>query len=171
MLMKDLSDYCDRNKVREILNYAKTASRRDYLILKVLWESGMRVSELAALTPRDLEPQNHAIVSRNGKGNKAQRVYVDYKTGTMAMLYKYISAMKIPEDAPIFGMKTNQLRNIVKKYGLHAGVNMHPHSFRHSFAINIVRQGTDLRRVQQLLGHTNLNTTAVYLQFKDADIK
>ena len=169
--MKDLSDYCDRNKVREILNYAKTASRRDYLILKVLWESGMRVSELAALTPRDLEPQNHAIVSRNGKGNKAQRVYVDYKTGTMAMLYKYISAMKIPEDAPIFGMKTNQLRNIVKKYGLHAGVNMHPHSFRHSFAINIVRQGTDLRRVQQLLGHTNLNTTAVYLQFKDADIK
>ena len=80
MLMKDLSDYCDRDKVREILNYAKTANQRDYLILKVLWESGMRVSELAALTPRDLEPQNHAIVIRNGKGNKSRRVYVDYKT-------------------------------------------------------------------------------------------
>ena len=169
--MKDLSDYCDRDKVREILNYAKTASRRDYLILKVLWESGMRVSELAALTPRDLEPQNHAIIIRNGKGNKARRVYVDYKTDTMAMLCEWILTMKVPEDEPIFGVKTNQLRNIVKKYGLHADVNIHPHSFRHSFAINMVRQGTDLRRVQQLLGHTNLNTTAVYLQFKDADMR
>ena len=171
MLMKDLSDYFDRDKVREILNYAKTASRRDYLILKVLWESGMRVSELAALTPGDLEPQNHAIVIRNGKGNKSRRVYVDYKTETMKTLCRYVSATKVSEDVPIFGVKTNQIRNIVKKYGNMAGVDIHPHSFRHSFAINMVRQGTDLRRVQQLLGHTNLNTTAVYLQFKDADMR
>jgi site-specific recombinase XerD len=171
MLMKDLSDYCDRDKVCEILNYANTASRRDYLILKVLWESSMRVSELAALRPRDLEPQNHAIVIRNGKGSKSRRVYVDYKTGAMNTLCKYISAMKIPEEMPIFGVKTNQIRNIVKKYGNMADVDIHPHSFRHSFAINMVRQGTDLRRVQQLLGHANLNTTQVYLQFKDEDLR
>jgi site-specific recombinase XerD len=79
--------------------------------------------------------------------------------------------MKVREDMSIFGIKTNQIRNIVKRYGNMANVDIHPHSFRHSFAINMVRQGTDLRRVQQLLGHTNLNTTAVYLQFKDADIR
>ena len=79
--------------------------------------------------------------------------------------------MKVPEETPIFNVKTNQIRNIVKKYGNMANVDIHPHSFRHSFAINMVRQGTDLRRVQQLLGHTNLNTTAVYLQFKDADMR
>jgi len=60
---------------------------------------------------------------------------------------------------------------IVKKYGKMIGVDIHPHTFRHSFAIHLVRSGLDLRRVQQLLGHSNLNTTQVYLQFKDEDLR
>ncbi|MGZ4847998.1 MAG: tyrosine-type recombinase/integrase [Halobacteriota archaeon] len=45
-----------------------------------------------------------------------------------------------------------------------------PHTFRHSFAINSVRHGVDIRRLQQVLGHTSMNTTAVYLQFNDKDL-
>ncbi|MGB8311758.1 MAG: tyrosine-type recombinase/integrase [Halobacteriota archaeon] len=61
--------------------------------------------------------------------------------------------------------------NIVKKYGRMIGMDIHPHTFRHSFAIHLVRFGLDLRRVQQLLGHSNLNTTQVYLQFNDQDLR
>ena len=106
---------CKKEKVHEILRYAEACSLRDYLILRVLWESGLRVSELAALTPRDLEPHNQVINVINGKGNKSRRAYVD--SGTMDLLCSYILRADIPDDCGIFGVKTNQMRNIVKRYG------------------------------------------------------
>ena len=63
-----------------------------------------------------------------------------------------------------------QAWNIIKKYGHMINVEIHPHTFRHSFVIHLVRSGIDLWRLQQLLGHSNLNTTQTYLQFKDEDL-
>jgi integrase/recombinase XerC len=63
------------------------------------------------------------------------------------------------------------MRNIVKRYGSIIGKDVHPHTFRHSYAIHCVRHGWDIRRLQQVLGHASLNVTAVYLQFNDQDIK
>jgi integrase/recombinase XerD len=63
-------------------------------------------------------------------------------------------------------MKTDTLRV------LHSGyLFIHPRTFRHSFAINSVRHGVDIRRLQQVLGHSNINTMAVYLQFNDKDVQ
>ncbi len=167
--MKDIKAYCEKEKIHEILRYAEACSVRDYLILRVLWESGLRVSELAALTPGDLEPHNQVINVINGKGNKSRRAYVD--SGSMDLLCSYILSAEIAEDCVIFGVKTNQMRNIVKRYGTLAGIDIHPHTFRHSFAIHLVRSGVDIRRLQLLLGHSNLNTTQVYLQFRDQDLR
>jgi site-specific recombinase XerD len=71
----------------------------------------------------------------------------------------------------LFPLKRRQLYNIIRKYGALAGVTVHPHTLRHSFAINLVRHNTDIRRVQMLLGHSSLNVTSVYLQFKESELK
>jgi len=138
--------YCEKEKVHEILRYAEACSLRDYLILRVLLESGSRVSELAALTPGDLEPHNQVINVINGKGNESRRAYID--SSTMDLLCSYISHTQTPDNCTIFGIKTNQMRNIVKRYGALVGINIHPHTFRHSFAIHLIRNGVDLRRLQ-----------------------
>lgn len=152
-----------------MLDAAMIANHRDYLMLQVLWRTGVRVSELANIRPRDIEWPNQVVNITKGKGGKQRRVLLDEKT--VQMLSNYVSSQNIGEEQPVFDLKRRQIGNIVKKYGKMIGVDVHPHTLRHSFAIHLVRSGMDLRRVQLLLGHSSLNMTQIYLQFKDDDIR
>jgi site-specific recombinase XerD len=167
--MKHLSDYLEPEQVHAMLDAAKMSSQRDYLIIKTLWETGMRASELLALTPADIERKHEVITITNGKGGKERRVLV--KSETVKELFSYASQNSLGNEAKLFHLKRRQLYNIIRKYGALAGVAVHPHTLRHSFAINLVRHNTDIRRVQMLLGHSSLNVTSVYLQFKESDLK
>jgi len=167
--MKHLSDYLEPEQVHAMLDAARVSGPRDYLIIKTLWETGMRASELLALTPSDIEQKHEVITITNGKGGKERRVLV--KSETVEGLFSYASQKGIGDGAKLFPLKRRQLYNIIKKYGALAGVTVHPHTLRHSFAINLVRHNTDIRRVQMLLGHSSLNVTSVYLQFKESDLR
>jgi integrase/recombinase XerD len=167
--VKNITDYLPKDQVDKLLEVAYTSNYRDYLIIRVLWRTGVRVSELLNIAPRDIEWANNVVNVVKGKGGKQRRVLLDNET--LKMLSEHISAQNIPEYQPIFGIKTVQVERIVKKYGKIIGVNIHPHTFRHSFAIHLVRNGMDLRRLQLLLGHSSLSVTQVYLQFKDQDIR
>ena len=164
----DIKHYLEPEQINAILEHAKTCSSRDYLILRLLWRSGMRVSELLALTPSDLEPYNQVLNITKAKGKKQRRVVVD--PPMFAMLSTYISETEIPEEQPIFGFSSVHIWRLCRKYGKMIGVDVHPHMFRHSYAIHLIRNGVDLRRLQQLLGHSNIQTTTIYLQFKDSDL-
>jgi integrase/recombinase XerD len=134
-----------------------------------MWRTGVRVSEVINVTPKDIEYKNGVVNIRKAKGGRQRRVPLDQDT--LKMLSDYVLALNIPEDAPVFPIQRNRVFSIVKKYGNMRGVNIHPHTLRHSFAINMVRGGTDLRRVQLMLGHTSLSITQVYLQFNDNDLR
>jgi len=164
-----IPDYLEQEQVEEILQAAETSSTRDYLLLRFMWRTGVRVSEVINVTPNDIEFKNRAVNIRKAKGGRQRRVYLD--EDTLKMLSEYILALDTPEDSPIFPISRVQVFYIVKKYGNMVGVKIHPHTLRHSFAINMVRQGTDLRRLQLMLGHSSLSITQVYLQFNDNDIR
>jgi len=152
-----------------MLHAAETCSTRDYLLLRFMWRTGVRVSEVISVTPKDIEFKNGVVNIRKAKGGRQRRVPLD--PDTLKMLSDYVLALNIPDDQPIFPIQRNRVFNIVKKYGNMVAAKIHPHTLRHSFAIHLVRSGTDLRRVQLMLGHTSLSITQVYLQFNDNDLR
>ena len=167
--MKNITDYLDRDQVNAMLDAAAIANHRDFLLIQVLWRTGVRVSELINIRPRDVEWSNQVINITKAKRGKQRRVLLN--ESTLKMLSDYVLAQKIQEDRPIFGLTRRHIGRIVKKYGNAIGARVHPHTLRHSFAIHLVRSGMDLRRLQLLLGHSSLNMTQIYLQFKDDDIR
>ncbi|MGB8310891.1 MAG: tyrosine-type recombinase/integrase [Halobacteriota archaeon] len=169
--MKNITDYMEKEQVQTLLDYAQACSSWDYLMLRILWRTGMRISELLSIRPQDLEAHNQVVNITKAKGNKQRRVMLD--TETFAMLSTYISNTNIPVSRPVFAFSSVWAWKLVKKYARMAGLSdtIHPHTLRHSYAVRMVRSGTDMRSVQLLLGHSNLNTTQVYLQFKDEDLR
>ncbi|MGZ4852096.1 MAG: tyrosine-type recombinase/integrase [Halobacteriota archaeon] len=173
--MKDIEDYLEPAEVEVMLDAARTRSSRDYLIMKVLWQTGIRVNELLHIRPKDLDYQANQVLVVEAK-NKKQR-FVPLKPATLAELRTYIEEHGIAAGGPLFQNRQGKaytkqyIRKIVSRYGALVNKPVHPHTFRHSFAINMVRHGCDLQRLKLCLGHSNINTTSVYLRFNTADLQ
>ena len=138
--------------------------RRNHLILTLLWQTGIRASEITHLRKNDI--QNDHLLIRQGKGGK-DRV-IPLKQETRNLLLVYSDQMKA--DQKLFQIERRQLVNIIKKYRIE-GYEMHPHTFRHSFAVNCLQSGMNIRSLQKILGHNSLGTTQVYLDIVGEDIK
>jgi site-specific recombinase XerD len=167
--MKDIENYLEKPQIDAMLEAALACNIRDYLLIILLWRTGIRVDELLHIRPRDLEYHTNMVRIVKAKRNKQRRVPLDPQT--LAQLREYINENAIDALSPIFPVTRQWARAIVKRYGRLIERDVHPHTFRHSFAINCVRQNWDIRRLQQVLGHSSMATTAIYLRFNDADIQ
>ena len=120
--------------------------------------TGLRRSELASIRVGDIDTVNGRL-QVIGKGNKKRTIPL-LKSITKK-LEKYCQD-KAPYES-LFGLKpaciSNQIRMIVKK----AGVDLHTHSLRHYFGTRLVEKGANIRAVQELMGHSSLSTTQVYV--------
>src|SRR5450756_1758945 len=99
-LVKDITDYLEKEQVDTVLEAAHQCSARDYLMLRVLWRTGVRVNELLTITPRDIESNNSVVNITKAKGGKQRRVHLDAET--IKMLSEYVSAQQLRDDRPIF---------------------------------------------------------------------
>ncbi len=141
---------------------------RDALIILMLAFTGVRRSELLNLRPSDIV--GGFIRIRGGKGDKDRVIPVaDDLTTPLAC---YVKNEHINPRARFFSIHARQLYNIVKKYALAAGVDdLSPHGLRHYFATTLVECGAQVRAVQELLGHSNISTTAIYLDLIPSHLK
>ena len=143
---------------------------RDHCILELFYSSGLRLSELAALTI-DSFGDNFQQVRVSGKGSKERILPVGAKA--KEAIHQWLSvrvALQKNDDSSLFLSKNGdrlshrQIQNRVKQFAREAGIpsSLHPHMLRHSFASHMLESSGDLRAVQELLGHSDISTTQVY---------
>jgi integrase/recombinase XerC len=145
-------------------------ARRDHAIMELLYGCGLRLSELTSLDLASLDWQQQ-IVTVTGKGNKQRRVPFGKKAAAALQLWlKERSLLLKREQSALFLSKNGErisnrsVQQRLKKWAFKQGLNSnaYPHMLRHSFASHILESSSDLRAVQELLGHANLSTTQIY---------
>lgn len=159
---------------------------RDRAILELLFSTGLRVSELCALSQEDVDLSRDEFSVR-GKGDKVRVVFVS--DAAKDAIRNYLKARKDFDDAMFIqygkNAKATQVKNedlrltprsvqrIMKKYATLAGITrkVTPHVIRHGFATDLLSNGADLRSVQALLGHANIATTQVYTHVTDKHLR
>ncbi|MEE8618624.1 MAG: site-specific integrase [Dehalococcoidales bacterium] len=170
---KSLPQYVEPNDIEHLIdiirhkNTHKRTVERDVLLVRFATLTGLRRSELAHLTVGDIHIKQKVVIVRKGKGNK-DRV-VPLVSSLCTTLTEYTRDMK-PIDS-VFGLTERSITDKISTWSKKAGLNLHPHSFRHFFAEQLLDKGVPLTVVSDLLGHENLQTTSSYLGLKPGALR
>src|SRR3989344_3862994 len=162
------------------------SGKRDSAILNLFFSTGLRLAELRSLNRKDLN-FNTREISVRGKRSKLRVVFLsdvavsalkDYLEIRLDHLHPLFirdhgKALNMLPPGEDFRLSRISIYNIVKKYALQAGIVTDPstHTLRHSFATDLLRNGADLRSVQELLGHKDLSTTQIYTHVTNTQLK
>jgi len=165
---------------REPFTMPRSSAQRDKAITLLLLDTGIRASELCRLTVQDVDLQSGAITIRPYlSGIKSRPRVIPIGNVAKKFLWRYLTSRNTEyrgnelffsrEGHPL---NRNSLMLILRRLGERAGVpNVHPHRFRHTFAIQYLRNGGDVFTLQRILGHTTLHMVQHYLAIADTDMQ
>jgi integrase/recombinase XerD len=177
---------CDvtRNwRTRNTIASHRPTADRDRAIILTLVDTGIRAEELCTLTLADLNMNTNAMTIR-GKGagrDKKERLVYFGKTCSKALFQYLMPRLGQPgkDNGPLFlnslsivdrSLNRDSLYRLVQEIGARAGIkDVHPHRFRHTFAITYLRNGGDVITLQSLLGHSDLEMVKRYAQIAQSD--
>lgn len=178
-LRKSLPKYLTLDQSAALLQaVAGPNERRDYAILMLFLNCGIRRSELVGLNIADVYEDRIRVV---GKGNKERFVY--FGSGCRKAIDAYLPERNkkvLTDNKALFGSRDNNrisvsaVHRLVKKYLLMAGLdadNFSAHKLRHTAATMMLSGGVDVKTVQEVLGHENLNTTQIYTHIENTELK
>ena len=172
-------------RLLDAIDTQSTQGLRDRAIVELLFSSGLRVSELTNLN-RDHINLNRGEFMVRGKGQKDRPVFVSpeapewlarYLTTrtdqAVPLFIRYSGSKTGDEKGESFRLTPRSVQRILQRYAQQAGITKHvsPHTLRHSFATDLLMNGADLRSVQSMLGHSNIQTTQVYTHVTDPHLR
>ena len=161
---KKLPKVISKEKIKQMLDECENLKHK--LIIQFLYSSGIRLSELLNLKREDIDLDRNIINIRSGKGKK-DRITI-LSNSIKKDLLKYYSKQEFKTKYIFEGRKgkysKKSVQKILERVGKKNKIRVHPHMLRHSFATHLLEQGTDIRHIQKLLGHSDISTTEIYTQ-------
>ncbi|MDG1237358.1 MAG: tyrosine-type recombinase/integrase [Flavobacteriales bacterium] len=170
---KKLPTILSKNEIQ--LLFSNTHNLKHLTILAVIYSCGLRISELINISLNDIDNNRMIIHIRKGKGNKDRQVQLTNQV--LELLRKYYKKY-LPVNYLIVGQNggkysTTSIQKIIKKSALKARIykKVTPHTLRHSFATHLLENGTDIRFIQKILGHSDIKTTQIYTHVSNTHLK
>jgi site-specific recombinase XerD len=165
-------DILSIEEMQKIIDCTQNLKHRAIIIL--MYSCALRVSEVINLKINDIDSKNKKLNIRSSKGMIDRVVMLDNKLlETLRFYWKtYQTKEYVFEGSKGGKYSTNSIQNIIKTKAKLAGINkrISSHSMRHSCLTQLIKNGVDLRRVQKIAGHKNINTTANYIKIIDSDV-
>lgn len=155
----------------------RPTARRDTALLMVMLDTGLRIGEVCRLQVRDVDVERgQLLVAPYGTGRKTKRRVVYLGRQALRAVWRHVSDLP-PEPAGLLfttsagkALTATAVDHLLRNLGDAAGVaHVHPHRFRHTFAVEYLRNGGDVFTLQRLLGHSSLEMVRRYLALADAD--
>lgn len=167
--------YEDMRKVIDSIDTEDALGLRNKMIIELLYATGIRVSELKNIKINDINFSDNSIKVM-GKGSKERIVF--FNNHSLKAINDYLNARQFISEYLVLNNKGKQItvrgieliiKNIIDKACLKVKVS--PHTFRHTFATHMLKNGCPLKSVQELLGHVSLSSTEIYTHITDDYIK
>ena len=171
------------NEVALLLDQPKNVNlkgTRDKAMLEFAYATGMRVTEIISLNVEDINLESGYATCRNGKkertvpiGNMSLKALKDYRVNARNTMIKDENEKALFVNVNGERLTRQGFWKIIKYYKEQAHIekDITPHVLRHSFATHLLQNGADLKSIQTMLGHSDILSTQVYMQFQDESLK
>lgn len=162
-----------KDEIKRLLSAIK--NKKHQLIIKLYYSSGLRLSEAINLKQKNIDFDEKVIWIRDGKGGKDRMTIL---SESLCKELKEFCQYKNKDDFIFLNkygdpMSARSIQKIVEKAKIDAKLqkDVHIHTLRHSFATHLLEAGIDIRKIQELLGHSDLSTTQIYTKVSNEELK
>lgn len=170
---KKLPTVLSKSEVKDLIEAAKNPKHK--LLIKLLYASGLRVSEAVYLRVKDIDLEEKMILVKRGKGKKDRNTIIS--AGLVKDIQRYLKKRKSESeflfDTCTGNMSIRMAQKAVKQAAKRADIQkpVFCHALRSSFATHLLEAGTDIRLIQEMLGHSSLETTQRYTKVSTEQLK
>ena len=166
----------EQNLLLEMPNRKAPTGMRNYALMTIYLNLGLRVSEALNLEVDDIDWNSGKLVVRSGKGNRDRVLWLSDRDLKTLQRWRAMRKCKSPYlFCTLAGgqLSDRYVREFVRRYAKKAGIkkNVYPHILRHTFATDLLRETKNIRLVQKALGHVSISTTMIYTHIVDDQLE